>query len=257
MIENYIKLVKFRYHLSFVSVILGALVFAPELNFSILQSLFLVYLSFNLFMYTGIYILNDLFDYKSDLLHPQKRKRVIPAGKIGRFHASLIAFITIIAGLLISFLFFKNLFYIYLLFLLLNLFYSSIAKKVPYLELLVNSLTHPLRLIMGIILVEGTIPLYLSIAYLFVALGFATQRRIFEMGVKGFEARKVLLNYTKSKLISLQVLSFIAINLIAFIDRINYPYFYLAMILFYIIFVFLLEYYSYKFRNGLKSLWLS
>jgi len=256
MISDYIKLIKFRYHLSFILVILGALFFAPKINFSLFISLLLVYFSFNVLMYTGLYTLNDIADRKSDSLHPLKKYRVICSGRISLIDAWIFSIFTIFTGLLIAFFAFRNLFYIYLIFIGLNIFYTHFAKKVPYLELVGNSFTYPLRFVIGILLVSSTIPINLVIACFFVAVGGSSERRIIELSHDGYEARKVLLRYTKNKLSLIQLLSSVIILIFFFIDFPKNWIIYSLFILFYLIFILILGY-NQKLRPILNKLWLN
>ena len=43
---------------------------------------------------SGIYILNDLRDIKSDMVHPVKRNRAIASGKVSKVSAVIIPFNT-------------------------------------------------------------------------------------------------------------------------------------------------------------------
>jgi 4-hydroxybenzoate polyprenyltransferase len=256
MIKDYLKLVKFRYHLTFFSVIIGALFFAEKIDLYLFYSLLLVYISFNVFMYTGLYTINDIFDRKSDAAHPKKRKRVIASGKISVLNAFIFAIIVICIGLLIAFFSFKKLFYIYLIFIFFNIFYTFIGKKFPYLEILSNSFTYPLRFFMGILLVGNSAPISLITAYFFVAIGPATLRRIVELEHKGYEARKVLLYYTKNKLILIEILALLLLILFFLIDFPKNLLLYSLFIIFYFVFVFLIGH-SKKFRPILQKIWLN
>jgi len=255
MIKDYLKLAKFKYHISFASVIAGALFFADKITFSLLLSIVLVYISSTLLMYTGLYTINDIADYHSDRAHPVKRNRVIASGKISLSSAKLFAAITIILGLLISFFAFRKLFYFYPMFIALNIFYSFFAKKIPYLDLAANSITHPLRFIMGAALVGAIVPTNLIFAYFFAALGIATARRRFEMCHEGYEARKVLKKYSQKKLYIIELFSFIMVlvfMLVYFPENVSG---YSFLLVFYVFFVFVLGH-GKKFRPFLTKLWL-
>lgn len=241
MITDYIALVKFRYHISFISVILGALFFAPKIDFSLFLSLLLVYLSFNVLMYTGIYTINDIADCKEDSTHPKKKYRVIASGRISIISAWIFSIFVIFAGLFISLIAFKNIFYIYLIFIGLNIFYTYFCKKIPYLEIAGNSFTHALRGFMGVLLVSSVVPINLVIAYFFAAVIGSAERRIIEMDTKGYEARKVLLHYNKRKLILIQIIAFIMIIILSLIDFPKNWYIYTLLVLLCLIFFFILE----------------
>jgi 4-hydroxybenzoate polyprenyltransferase len=82
-IRPYLELIKFRYHISYLTVLFAALLFAGSINISLLRSLIALYLSFNVLFYGGIYSLNDLRDLKSDREHPRKKTRPLASGRVG------------------------------------------------------------------------------------------------------------------------------------------------------------------------------
>ena len=77
-----VALVKFRYHVTFINVALGALIFAARLDGAFAWRLFALYVSFNVLLYSGLYAINDLADRESDARHPLKRRRPIPSGRM-------------------------------------------------------------------------------------------------------------------------------------------------------------------------------
>ena len=216
---DYLKLIRFEWHITFLAVVLGALFFSTDPKPSLFASLLLLYASFNVLLYGGIYMLNDVADVKSDREHSMKRKRPLPSGKVSVKSVMIISFTLITAGLLTGFLLFNRpIFYTYIAILALNIFYTFIAKKVPYLELVTNSVTHPLRFLMGVLLVSNKIPYLSLLAIFFLYLGLACVRRIVEKDVKGWEARKALKFYSGRTLLFVQLASFFAIILLSAID---------------------------------------
>ena len=107
--KSYLELIKFRYHVSFIAVILGALVFTDEITLSLIQSLLVLYFSFNILMYSGLYTMNDIADIKSDKKHPLKSKRPLPTKKISIKEASIFSFSFVLLGLVISYFYFVKL----------------------------------------------------------------------------------------------------------------------------------------------------
>ncbi|MBU3912701.1 MAG: UbiA family prenyltransferase [Nanoarchaeota archaeon] len=256
MFRDYFKLIKFRYHLTFISVIVGALIFSPKITYSLIPALLLVYFSFNILMYSGLYTMNDIADCKSDALHPKKKFRAIPSGRVCLPHAWTFVVLTVLAGLLIAFFAFRQIFYIYIIFIALNIFYTFIGKKIPYLEFISNSLTHPLRFLMGIVLVSSAIPLNPILAYFFVAIGTSISRRIVELDYKGFEARKALVYYTKKSLTIMQILAFIIILILFIIELPNNQLIHYLLISYYILLVFIIGHCK-KSRPILNKIWLN
>jgi len=235
MFKDYIDLIKFRYHPTFISVLFGALIFADKIDKNLLISIFLVYISFNLLTYTGLYTFNDLIDHKSDMLHPTKKHRAIPSGRISRNNALIFGVLALLIGLVMGYLVYHPLIWFYLAFTLINLFYSFYAKKVPYLEILTNSITHPLRFVMGAALVGAIAPIGLILVYFLISLNISTERRIHEMRHPGHLARKVLKYYNPKQLSFVKIAALILILLITLI---NFPLnfqLYMVLIFFYLI----------------------
>ncbi len=254
-LTDYIRFFRFRYHITFISVVLGAFIFANEVTASLINSLFLLYLSFNLLLYGGIYTMNDIADAKSDAMHPMKRKRPLPSKRISIKSAMVFASVLIVAGLLGAFVMFnRQIFYICVATLALNIFYTFIAKKIPYLELLVNSSTHPLRFLMGTLLVTAKLPYIPIVAIFFLTLGLSCIRRIVEKDVEGWQARNTLKYYTKNSLLIIQLLAFLAIAFISIVDVSTTKAFYLALFITYFTLVFG-TYFSGRIRKLFRVVW--
>ena len=66
VLHSLLRLIRFQYHITFIGVILGAALVARGLPQSLAQSLALLYVSFNVLLYGGIYTMNDILDAESD-----------------------------------------------------------------------------------------------------------------------------------------------------------------------------------------------
>ena len=196
--SSYLRLIKFRYHINYLGVVFGALIFAEELTASLAAALAYLYVSFNVLLYGGIYTLNDIADLPSDGAHPTKRLRPLASGMISLKSARNFSFAMISLGLLTGGLLFGKWIVIsYLLFLSINLSYSFFARNVAYLELFVNSITHPLRFLMGVFLVRDGIPWLHLLSYFFLVFAVVSLRRLIEMEVQGWHARRTLAYYPR------------------------------------------------------------
>ncbi len=220
---TYLKLIKFGNHWSFPTVAIFALFFSSTVSQDLIKSLILLYFSFSVFLYGGIYALNDIFDVESDKKHSIKRKRPLPSGEIKARTALLFSLILISLGLFTGLVFFGvSVFYIYLLFLLLNLFYTLIAKRVPYLDLFGNAAPHALRMVLAFFVIGNmNIPYFKLAAYLFLSVGMTTIRRLIEKEAEGDKARFVLKHYTKHRLMLVSLSSLLLIIALSAIDAIH------------------------------------
>jgi decaprenyl-phosphate phosphoribosyltransferase len=218
---GYLRLLRFPYHVTFFSVAAGALLSAQAVTAPLAARLVLLYVSFNVLLYGGIYTLNAIADAEADGRHPFKSRRPLPAGDVGQRSACVFALALILGGLASGLLLKRAAFPVYLAFLALNILYTFSAKHVAYVELAVNSATHPLRLLLGMIFVDGE-PAYGFLAAFFCfAFGLAVVRREVEKEVKGWEVRKALGQYSEKKLFYLRLAGLMAMLLVSLFDRIT------------------------------------
>jgi 4-hydroxybenzoate polyprenyltransferase len=187
--NDYLALIRFKFHPNFGFVIAGAVSFTEVFDLQFFSSLLLLYVSFNICLYGGIYTINALTDLEKDAQHPRKCNRPLPSGRISKAAAIELAIILITLGLLVGFFYFgTTIGMIYLAFIGVNLFYSLVARQIPYIELFVNASTMPLRMLLGVLMVTNeVIPVGLIIGAFCLGIGFLTIRRIVEKDVAGWE----------------------------------------------------------------------
>lgn len=201
VLRPYLALIKFRYHITFVNVIFGALLFAPVVGLPLVGRLLLLYLSFNVLLYGGIYTLNDLVDRDSDRQHPLKRLRPVAAGDVSEraavaFGLGLIA-LGLITGLL---LFSQTVLVCYLAVVFINAGYSWTGRNLRYVDIVLNSLPHPVRFLMGVLLVDRFPPAEHLIALTLLAFALSCLRRHVEREFAGWESRRTLFGYSARQL---------------------------------------------------------
>jgi 4-hydroxybenzoate polyprenyltransferase len=253
----YLRLIRFHYHATFAGVAVGALLTAKPSSYVILMALLAgLYLSFNVLLYGGIYTLNAIVDREADLKHPLKRHRPLPSGEVSVRSAAVFAVTMISAGLLSAwFLFNTSVFRCFVAFIALNIAYSTVAKNIAYVEIMVNAATHPLRFVMGVSLVEGRIPLAFLLALCFLSFGAAVTRRCVERHFDGWRARSVLESYSVHSLFTLRLASFAAIIFFAAVDESIPPLVYRSVLAFYCVLVFGFELFS-PLKSALARLWM-
>ena len=253
----FVRLIKFHYHVSFLGVIFAPLIFLKQLDWAVVWNYFCLYLSFNVLLYGGIYAVNDAVDVDSDRRHPIKRNRPVARGSMSVAAAVVFAIVLMILGLISGFVLFgAKMVLFYAGFILLNLIYSFFARNVPYLDLVANAATHPLRFWMGTsLLVVPTPSLHLA-AFGLLALGLACLRRSIEMDVPGWRARITLKHYSRSELLGLQLLAFTAILLLFNFDRFVSKGFFSILVSTYLVLVFAAPMLD-RGRVLLKGLWVN
>ena len=142
----------------------------PERLFKV----FLAFLGFCL-LASAVYIFNDLHDIEEDRQHPKKKYRPLPAGKITRGSALGLMAGLIALGLVIAYGLSLQMFYLCLLYIVLNLAYSVKLKHIPILDITIIAVCFVIRIFVGG--TAGDVPIYMWIVImtfllaLFMALG--------------------------------------------------------------------------------------
>jgi 4-hydroxybenzoate polyprenyltransferase len=151
-------------------------------------------------IYGGLYALNDVRDARADRHHPVKRDRPVAAGRVSARAASLLGLCLIAVGLGAAVLFDGKVCIVALAFLGLNLSYTYGLKHVPYLEIALNTIPHPLRFAAGLWMGGGWTHLALLAAWFPAAMALATLKRVKEMREAPLAVRPALRHYKESHL---------------------------------------------------------
>jgi UbiA prenyltransferase family len=198
---TFLELVKFRYHITFINVIFGALMFAPRIDADLAQRLLLLYVSFNVLLYSGLYTLNDLADRESDARHPLKCARPIASRRISVRDGWIWTLMFVTAGFATGALLFSApILYCYLANVTINLMYSWGGRNLPYLDVVLNGAPHVVRFLMGALLVGRQPPITHLLAFLLASIAFSCLRRRVEQDVPGWEARQSLRRWPRGAL---------------------------------------------------------
>ncbi|HJR61959.1 MAG TPA: UbiA family prenyltransferase [Vicinamibacterales bacterium] len=197
----WLALIKFRYHVTFVSVLCGAGLFAPRIDLTLVVRLLLLYVCFNVLVYGGIYTFNDIADRAADARHPGKRSRPVASGAVSVRAAGLFAVFLITAGITLAcLLFHAAILACFGMALVFNACYSLAARNRRYLDLVFNSVTHPNRFLMGALLVGQVPPFTHLAALMMLAVALACLRRDVERDAPGWEARETIGDYRPREL---------------------------------------------------------
>ena len=142
----------------------------PERLFKV----FLAFLGFCL-LASAVYILNDLCDIEEDRHHPKKKYRPLPAGRITKGSAIGLMVCLLALGISIAYILSLQMFYLCLLYIILNLAYSVKLKHIPILDIMIIAICFVIRIFVGGAV--GGVPIYIWIVImtfllaLFIALG--------------------------------------------------------------------------------------
>lgn len=176
------------------------LLFAKELfNEDLFTRVLLGFFAFCLTS-SAVYIVNDIFDIEEDRLHPVKKFRPIPAGKIDVKFAVVAA---VLLGLLTAFILSLLNFYFFLVVLgyaVLNFFYSLALKHMVIVDILTIAGGFMLRVLGGAFVISVSVSSWLILTTLFISLFLAIMKRRSELGMLLEDSpgitRKVLSEYS-------------------------------------------------------------
>lgn len=197
--KNYLKLLRIKHWLKNVLVLLPLFFGKSIFN---LNKIFFVLIAFIIFSFISsiVYIINDINDREADRNHPKKKNRPLASGKVSIKNAILVLILLMILSIsLIIYLYHKttNIFIILipLLYLILNILYSTKLKHIPIIDVAILVSGFVLRVYYGGIAsnIEISSWLYLMIMFGSFYLGFGKRRN--EM--KHNNTRKVLKYYNK------------------------------------------------------------
>ena len=177
------------------------LVFAPLLFTSGLSDLSKLALSFKAFIIFSliasvVYVINDLFDIKFDKKHPQKRKlKPLASGKISiSFAYFSIAILSIISFFIL--LNNKNLINVFLIYIIMNVFYSFFLKFIPILDIFILSFNYILRVYAGSVIIDVPLSNWMAITIFAGAIFISALKRRQEIIIHGTSSRPVLKKYS-------------------------------------------------------------
>ncbi len=109
---------------------------------------FIAFLCFCL-LASSIYIFNDIIDLSSDRLHPIKKLRPIASRKISVKKAIILAIICLSTSLITLLIVKPILLIVALIYVILNILYSTLLKQVPVIDLIIIAIGFLLRILMG------------------------------------------------------------------------------------------------------------
>ena len=197
--KNYLKLLRIKHWLKNGLVLLPLFFGKNIFNLNKISSVLIAFIIFS-FISSIVYIINDINDIEADRNHPKKKNRPLASGKVSIKNAILVLILLMILSIsLIIYLYNKttNIFIILipLLYLILNILYSTKLKHIPIIDVAILVSGFVLRVYYGGIAsnIEISSWLYLMIMFGSFYLGFGKRRN--EM--KHNNTRKVLKYYNK------------------------------------------------------------
>jgi 4-hydroxybenzoate polyprenyltransferase len=182
--NNIIKI--FRIHHWVKNIIILVPFFAAHqvVTLNVLQVLFFGILSFSLCA-SAVYIINDLFDIKSDQKDPYKKYRAFAAGEISMQACILLSIFLIVISFFLAKRFVSlDFLLIVLIYFLLSFLYSAILKKFILIDCLILSILYTLRIFAGSAIIKISPSFWLIIFSIFFFLSLSFIKRFAEVSKK-------------------------------------------------------------------------
>jgi 4-hydroxybenzoate polyprenyltransferase len=132
---------------------------------------------------SGIYIINDLADRKTDRIHPRKRNRPIASGLVGPRLAAAVAALLFVAGFFIASKLPLSAIACVLSYAILQIFYTFLLKHIVILDILAIAAGFVLRAVSGAFAIKVVISPWLYICTIVLALFLALGKRRSELMV--------------------------------------------------------------------------
>lgn len=202
--KKYLRLFRVKHYIKNIF-IFTTLIFGSQLFTSDFYKVLIGFIAFCL-LSSSIYIINDLADYEIDKKTKSKKNEPIANNEISKKKAFIISLVLLILSLIINY--FTDSIYSYIsisIYFVLNIFYSFIGKKIPYLELIIMALFYLLRIFYGAEILNVDVSLVLILTVTFGSLYIVLMKRILEL--ENNKYRKVFKFYNKKVLRILSLIS--------------------------------------------------
>lgn len=147
---------------------------------------------------SGVYVLNDIADRKSDALHPEKRRRPLVTGSVSLTLAAVLIAVLWLGGGWGAALLGPDFLTVAAIYVGLNMAYSAGLKQIAIIDVLIVASGYVLRLIAGAVLigVEASAWIVITTGLLALFLALAKRRDDFVRNL-GTEHRHSLKGYSK------------------------------------------------------------
>jgi 4-hydroxybenzoate polyprenyltransferase len=156
--------------------IFAPLFFSFSFDTGIIVYSFIAFILFSI-VASSIYIINDINDIEEDKKHPIKKFRPLASGKISISSAKILFFTLSSFSLISAFIFNINLFFILLVYYLLNIGYSLKLKHISIIDISIISLGFVLRVFAGSAVTGITLSHWIIIMTFLLALFLALAKR--------------------------------------------------------------------------------
>ena len=213
-ISGHLQICRFDHWIKNVFIIPGLLiaisVYPQSLNAHLAISIVIGFLAAGLIASSN-YVINEILDAPFDALHPTKKNRPTPSGQVNIPLGYVQWIALMLIGLGLASLVSQTLFWVLLWLWVMGCIYNIRpfrAKDVPYVDVLVESINNPIRLLVGWFIVSPpvTIPVSLLISYWMIGAYLMAIKRFAEMrdiskNISARQYRKSFAYYTEQNLL--------------------------------------------------------
>lgn len=141
-----------------------------------------VFITFCL-MSSAVYIFNDIKDLEKDKTHPIKSRRPLAQGNISVNNAAIILIVLLCSAIFVGHYITKASNLCVLTYFILNIFYSTILKKIKFVDMACISIGFILRLMSGFYAVALPISFSATLMVLCTSIFFTSSKRILEFNL--------------------------------------------------------------------------
>lgn len=146
-----------------------------------------------------VYVLNDIVDVNKDRLHPVKKNRPIASGKVSVSQGIILNIILFIVIVAFNYKFNKEILFILLLYIVMNVFYSFILKNVVIIDVLIITAGFVLRVESGSVASNAELSPWIILCTILLSLFIALNKRkseIISMKADSSKTRRILEEYS-------------------------------------------------------------
>lgn len=145
---------------------------------------------------SSVYAFNDIMDLQRDKLHPRKRERPLPSGRINVVEAAMLSAVLAMLSLATAYFLDRAFALCVAAYLSLSYVYSLALKQVAVVDVTAIALNYLLRVVSGAFLLGIEVSPWLVTGFFFLALFLALSKRKAEHRLSGVKARESLKEYS-------------------------------------------------------------
>lgn len=206
--NDYLKLIRVKHWVKNILIFIP-LICSGLVTYSNVISCIEAFFAFS-FASSFIYIINDIRDIEKDKLHPRKKNRPLPSGKIKKSTAIYIAVLMIILAITINTIinnnFLNTSLYFLLGYIIINICYSMGLKNIAIVDIVLLASGFVIRVYYGASIINVDVSSWLFLTIMSASLFLGLGKRKKEL-INNKESRKVLQEYNEAFLDKFQYLS--------------------------------------------------